>query len=125
MAYFKREQDEFNDELDKIVAQMAQQTRSIIVSNTPVDTGNLRSSIIAEQDDNGDWIVGTAVPYAEQVEIGMKPTVITPKNKQALKFNIGGQTVFAKKVNHPGFDGSHMFMKGVNWLESNAEKFFK
>lgn len=35
---------------------------------------------------------------------GTKPHTIKPKNAQALKFEIGGKTVFAKKVEHPGIE---------------------
>lgn len=31
-----------------------------------------------------------------------RPYVIVPKNKKALRFNVGGSTVFASKVIHPG-----------------------
>jgi hypothetical protein len=75
--------------------------------------------------DDKNWIIGTNVDYAEQIEIGMAPTVIRPKNAKALKFTIGGKTIFAKKVNHPGFKGSHMFLKGVNWAEANMQEFFR
>ena len=40
--------------------------------------------------------------YGEFVREGTKPHEIRPKNKSVLKFQIGGTTVFAKVVNHPG-----------------------
>lgn len=40
--------------------------------------------------------------YASEVENGTPPHVIVPKRAKALRFNIGGRTVFATKVNHPG-----------------------
>jgi phage gpG-like protein len=44
------------------------------------------------------------VPYAAIQEYGGKTAahVIEPKNKSALAFTMGGGTVFAKRVNHPG-----------------------
>jgi len=53
------------------------------------------------------------VDYGKFVEFGSPPHIITPKNKKALKFEVGkkerlsgnkkGKTiVFAKKVKHPG-----------------------
>ena len=125
MASFNQAQKKFDDDLDKQVARFVSAVHGHIVSETPVDTGRLRSSIVMEQDDDDNWIIGTSVPYAEQIEIGMAPTVIRPKNAKALKFQIGGKTVFAKKVNHPGFKGSHMFLKGLNFAEANMQQFFR
>lgn len=33
---------------------------------------------------------------------GTRPHLILPKYKKALKFNVGGHTVFARLVHHPG-----------------------
>lgn len=33
---------------------------------------------------------------------GTRPHIIRPKNKQVLRFRVGGQVVFAKVVHHPG-----------------------
>jgi hypothetical protein len=35
-------------------------------------------------------------------DLGTKRHVIRPRAKKFLKFSVGGQTVFARKVNHPG-----------------------
>lgn len=48
------------------------------------------------------FTVGTNVDYAVMVHDGTRPHVIRPVRKQALKFTIGGQVVFAKVVHHPG-----------------------
>jgi len=40
--------------------------------------------------------------YGFWVREGTDPHEIRPKNKLALRFMIGGQVIFAKKVNHPG-----------------------
>lgn len=72
----------------------------------PVDTGRLRASIRGQA--NRTWTlrprftVGTNVDYAEMVHDGTRPHEIRPRTKQALKFTIGGQVVFARVVHHPG-----------------------
>jgi Bacteriophage HK97-gp10, putative tail-component len=71
---------------------------------TPVDTGRLRSSIrfrIAASN-NPSAVVFTEVQYAPMVHDGTRPHVIRPRNAQALRFRVGGRTVFAKVVQHPG-----------------------
>lgn len=46
--------------------------------------------------------VSVKVPYAAPVHEGARPHVIRPRYARALRFEINGQTVFARKVNHPG-----------------------
>lgn len=46
--------------------------------------------------------VESNVAYAPYVHDGTRPHRIRPRNRQALRFNVGGQVVFAKVVNHPG-----------------------
>lgn len=72
----------------------------------PVDTGRLRASIRGRA--NRTWTlrpqftVSTNVDYAPMVHDGTRPHTIRPRTKQALKFTVGGQVVFAKVVHHPG-----------------------
>ena len=67
----------------------------------PVDSGDLRRSLAVRME--GDRvIIGPDVPYAGYVEFGTKPHDIKPKTKRVLKFTVGGQTVFARVVHHPG-----------------------
>ena len=40
--------------------------------------------------------------YALYVHEGSRPHLIRPRNAKALRFQIGGRTVFAKLVRHPG-----------------------
>ena len=44
------------------------------------------------------------VPYARIHELGGKTSAheIVPRNKKALRFFVGGQAVFSKRVHHPG-----------------------
>jgi hypothetical protein len=50
----------------------------------------------------GSVTVGSDLEYAAMVNDGTKPHVIRPKNAKVLRFNVGGQVVFARVVNHPG-----------------------
>lgn len=72
----------------------------------PVDTGRLRSSIRIERRSflgfRAKWTIGSDVEYAGYVNDGTRPHIIRPKNKQVLRFRVGGQVVFAKVVHHPG-----------------------
>lgn len=110
-------------------------THAYIVEKTPVAEsvpsdppysdghtgGRLRQSIVVEPDGDG-WIIGTAVPYAEFVEVGVSPHIIRPNVKQAIKFYADGGFVFAGEVMHPGFEGRRMFQKGVDFFEKELDR---
>jgi len=75
--------------------------------NAPVDTGRLAQSIKEDPiTSSGPLRVSGGVtsnaPYSVFVHQGTKPHVIRPRNASALKFQSGGETVFAASVNHPG-----------------------
>jgi HK97 gp10 family phage protein len=87
-------------------------------------TGTLQRSINYQLQDEGDRIaatVGTNVVYAGIHEYGgtTRAHVIEARQGKALAFQMGGQDVFFKRVNHPG---SHMpersFLRSS--LEENA-----
>lgn len=72
---------------------------------TPVDTGRLRASLRSTLNlggDNPSFRVSTNVEYAPYVHDGTRPHIIRPRRRQALRFRVGGMTVFAKVVHHPG-----------------------
>jgi hypothetical protein len=94
----KMEEREIND----LLQQAASEGAAYAKQNAPYRTGRLMESIGYDVQDGEISIFATA-PYAPYVEYGTKgPYTITAKNAQALKFQIGGRTVFAKSVVHPG-----------------------
>lgn len=71
----------------------------------PVDTGNLRAGgrmRIVVKGGAPMGIVEYVAKYAAAVNDGSGPHVIRPRRRKALKFEVNGQTVFAKSVRHPG-----------------------
>ncbi len=70
-------------------------------------TGQLRRSIHARAQGSGfDTVVtvGPSVHYAAIHEFGGKtaPRTILPRRAKVLRFEAGGRTIFARRVNHPG-----------------------
>lgn len=67
------------------------------------DTARLRASITHQVVGNAVE-VGTNVVYAAIHQFGgrTRPRTIRPRRKRALKFVVGGKTIFAKSVRHPG-----------------------
>lgn len=78
-------------------------------------TGALVRSIYKAKAPNG-WEIGHDLqhaPHALFVHWGTKPHTIRPKNKQTLRWPVGGKFIFAKEVHHPG-------TKPDKWLERAA-----
>ena len=90
--------------------------------NTPVLTGNLRRNIGRTGVQTDGMVLSGEVfahtDYAERVHDGTRPHVIRPRPERgpraALKFTIGGRTLYRKLVHHPG-------MKPRPFLRNAAE----
>lgn len=93
----------------KLVARATRQTLNRGRVLSPWDTGNLRASHTMDiKVIKAKRVIGrvtTRVNYALAVHEGARPRVIKAKRKKALKFKMGGRTVFAKSVRHPGNEG--------------------
>ena len=75
--------------------------------DVPVRTGNLGRQVkegairtVGPRTVHGS-VLDTA-DYALYVHEGTRPHLIRPRRAKALRFEIGGRTVFAKLVRHPG-----------------------
>lgn len=76
-----------------------------VKASEPVDTGYMKAQtrFRDEPTTTGVRVTGEVdTDYAEFVSAGTRPHVIRPRNARALRFNVGGVTVFATRVNHPG-----------------------
>lgn len=75
--------------------------------DVPVRTGNLGRTVGEGQirvtgPRSVSGSVHAKADYALYVHEGTRPHIIRPRRAQALRFQIGGRTVFAKMVRHPG-----------------------
>lgn len=72
----------------------------------PVDTGRLRASIRGEARRTWtlrpEYRIWSDVEYAPYVNDGTRPHRINARAGGVLRFNVGGRTVYARYVNHPG-----------------------
>lgn len=82
-----------------------------------VDTGALQQSLYNRRLSDGGRAVGhdpRRAPHAIFVLFGTRPHTIEPKEKQALRFPIGGGFKFAMKVDHPGYVGDNYLFKAAD-----------
>lgn len=88
------------------------QIKDRVQHNTPVDTGELRESVlpspVVQVGDAYRGNVSSELEYAPWVEYGTAPHEILPRNGQALSFN----GIARARVEHPGTRGAHMFRRG-------------
>lgn len=84
-------------------------------------TGDLDSSIKADSRDG--WMSGEAgstVEHSKYIEFGTRSRVIVPKRASVLRFNVGGEWVYAKKVQHPGTRANPGLLKAwLTWMVGN------
>lgn len=109
-------QAEVNRLAARDAARVAREVEARAKQLAPVQTGRLRSSIHAEPKFTfrGPTVrVSADVNYATFVENGTAPHLIRPRTAKALKFKIGGRTVYAKVVHHPGTKAVHFMAKAV------------
>lgn len=108
---------------DKVLADTlllsSVQAEGLIRREAPVDTGNLRRSV--QHFTKGSKEAGVSArgaKYWVDIEYGTAPHVITPKKAKALRFQIGKDEVYAKKVQHPGTAPNPFVKRAVNTLRS-------
>jgi hypothetical protein len=97
---------------DEVAAiRIRRTTRRILNRSTilcPVDTGRLRASGRMDMGMGPKGPKGTVsypVQYAAAVHDGSSPHVIKARKAKVLRFRVGGRTVYARQVMHPGSAG--------------------
>jgi hypothetical protein len=53
---------------------------------------------------------------------GSKPHIIRPRRRRYLKFQAGGRTVFARKVNHPGTRANPFLLRAAQQAGLNVRR---
>lgn len=82
---------------------IGEMTVELLRNVTPVDQGDLQQSWRIVGQGKHYVEVGTSlIGLVEQLSEGTSPHLIEPKNGKVLRFEKGGQEVFATRVFHPG-----------------------
>lgn len=84
-----------------------------VKKNAPQDHGRLAGSFFVKKKGPRLYSVYSDVVYADVQDKGSDPYVIKPRRKKALRFVVKGQTIFAKRVKHPGIKGKRYVDKSI------------
>ncbi len=86
-----------------------------IDARTPYKTGELVRNNAFEVISNDAIAFTNDLFYAPYVHNGTKPHVIRPKNAGGvLVFEVNGQTIYTKLVNHPGTNAQPFITQGID-----------
>ena len=122
-------------EFDEVVQQLSGPLRQKLIEKlanvacvsaffgAPWRTGKLAGSIVKEVGDSEASIQAWA-PYAVYVVNGTAPHEIRPVNARVLAFEVGGKTVFAPLVHHPGTKPNPFMQRAVEDARSKVEEVF-
>lgn len=91
------------------------------VLNAPRVTGVYQRNIKYD----GAYTVTANAEYSADIEYGTGAHEIKPVNKKALAFQKNGETVFAKKVNHPGTKPNPVMRKAARTVQKEIPQIFK
>ncbi|MEU1550199.1 hypothetical protein [Nocardia sp. NPDC005745] len=82
-----------------------------------VRSGELRDSMghnVTTEPSRAQLVVFARARHAAWVHDGTRPHEIRPLNAKALRFEVGGRVVFARRVWHPGYAGNPFLRDAVN-----------
>ncbi len=91
----------------------------------PVKTGKGAASLYS-QSSGTSFSIGSDLKYVKFIVSGTKPHTITPNRAKVLRFKVGGRTIFAKMVRHPGTKSNNFLKRALenqqDHIRSLAEK---
>ena len=93
-----------------------------IRENAPQDHGRLAGSLHLSGGDT-ESTIGSAVRYAAVQEEGSGPYTIYPRNGRVLAFNIGGQMIYATRVEHPGVPAKRYIERSIEQGQARIPSF--
>lgn len=89
----------------------------------PVRSGRLAGGFDLRPLSALSWAVFTLVSYAKWVALGTLPHIIEPKNATVLRFQAGGEVVFATRVKHPGTPANLFLQRAIQHGMDRREEF--
>jgi hypothetical protein len=100
------------DHLRSVLEDLTRETYEKAVQYAPERTGFLRRNIKWSVEGLTGRVISQA-PYSAYVEFGTRPHMIFPRRARALRFEVGGRTIFARYVHHPGMRGQFYMRRAL------------
>lgn len=117
-ALFKKAPGIASEEYLKSLERVANYVWEEAVKGAPTGKykggGNLKQSIKVHRHGNIGYKVSVNSLYGVYVDQGTRPHVIVPRVKKYLAFQVNGQWVRTKRVNHPGTKPNPFFTNAVD-----------
>jgi hypothetical protein len=84
------------------LARRTERTAGIAEEEAPGSMGRYVSWVVEDGPGGLRGVITCDHPKVRLVLDGTRPHLIRPRNRKALRFEVGGSVVFAKLVRHPG-----------------------
>ncbi|WP_373896381.1 HK97 gp10 family phage protein [Virgibacillus sp. CBA3643] len=104
---------------------LAQEVWGNIMEFSPQNHGRLSGSWKLQKQGERRHLISTNVEYALVQDQGSDPYEIYPRQAQSLRFQIGGQVIYAKSVSHPGIQGTNYISGAISAGESRVDEFIQ
>lgn len=115
--------DDFLRGLSKMTDLVTMEIQGNLQEESPVDHGRLQISWNTERKAPLINNVYSTAEYALVVSEGSDPYEILPVEAQALRFEVKGDIVYAKRVHHPGIKGTGYIDKAINRVDGRIDEF--
>jgi hypothetical protein len=131
-AFLKALEDVPNDKLPKVIRGITQAVHDKAIAGAdkhsrPANKGGgmlLQAMSQPPREIPGGYEVGLdlqVAPHGAFVHFGTRPHVILPRDKKALRWvGAGDGFVFAKRVDHPGYEGDPFLYNAADEVFSNV-----
>jgi hypothetical protein len=116
------------DDTKKIAAVTVAETKDYALKRgeqlTPRISGLMSQSWYATKRSDLEYEISNRAPYFLYFIMGTAPHQIRPRFASVLRFEVGGQTIFTKLVNHPGTKPHDLLSKLADEVKAEIPQFF-
>ena len=113
--------DKLTEAKAKGLEYSSQELIHVLMRNSPVDHGLLKSWFV-ESMTSDEAVIKSPAEYAEWVNDGTQPYTITPTSKKALYWE--GADYPVKVVHHPGIKGKHFVEDSLADVNGRLDGYF-
>ena len=113
--------DKLTEAKQKGLEYSSQELIRVLMRNSPVDHGLLKSWFV-ESMTSDEAVIKSPAEYAQWVNDGTQPYTITPTSKKALYWE--GADYPVKVVHHPGIKGRHFVEDSLDDVNGRLDGYF-